>query len=249
MGPESYILKFEQVVDLLRPTGNYTAVAVAGDIYEVTSDAISYLETGDYITLESLKVRVTTVITEKVFQVDVIGQTITLSGVWKSLGPYFDYGTRRTINIKLMEKNGGEYAYQKYPLIALRLPTLVQVDKGIATVDANILFAHFTDKHYRPEDRIANVFEPILWPLVKLFVSRVKSSGEFAGFDPSYSQVDRLFYGTDPGDENIANIFDDPLDAVEIKIRLKYFIDGCIPSPAAVLEAGFEYVFENTFEN
>ena len=78
---------------------------------------------------------------------------------------------------------------------------------------------------------------------------RIKSSGEFAGFDPSYSQIDRLFYGTDPGDENIANIFDDPLDAVEIKIKLKYFIDGCVASPATTLDAGFEYVFSHPLEN
>ena len=244
MGPESYIQKFERVVDLLRPTGNYTIVG-----NEVTSDVLTYLTEGDYITLDGLKVRVTLLVSDKVFQVEVFGQTITASGIWKSLAPYFDYGTRRTINIKLMEKNGGEYAYQKYPLIALRLPTLVQVEGGIATIEANLLIANFTNKHYRPEDRIANVFEEILWPLTKLLVMRIGSSGEFIGFEPSYSQIDRLFYGTETGEENIANIFDDPLDAVEIRIKLKYFIDGCVAPSATTLDAGFEYVFSHPLEN
>lgn len=243
MGPESYIQKIERVVDLIRPTGNYVASAIGGDIYELTSDVTTYLLVGDYITVEGLQVRVTTLISDYIFQVDVIGQTIALSGVWKSMAPYFDYGTRRTINVKLMEKNGGEFAYQKYPLIALRLPIEVRVERGVASVDVNILIANFTDRHYRPEDRIVNVFEPILWPLAKLFISRIKASGEFLGFDPDYSQIDRLFYGTETGEENIANIFDDPLDAVEIRnLRLKYLTDGCV-SPAAALEAGFEYIF------
>lgn len=229
MGPGSYIDKFETVVDLLRVTGNYAAVALVDpNTYEVTSNVDTYLEIGDYLTLTGIGVRVTSIISDKVFHV-IAFEAIVLSGVWKSLAPYSDYGTRRTINMKLMEKNGGEFTYQKYPLIALRLAAPISVANGIATLDANILIANFTDQKYRPEERIENVFIPILRPLASLFLEMIRKSGEYNGFEPGYTWIERLFYGTETGEENIANIFDDPLDAIELRgLRLTYFIDECI---------------------
>jgi len=235
MGPESYIEKFERVVDLLRTTGSYTAVLVSTNLYEVTSDVDSYLKEGDYITVDGLSVRVTSIVSDKVFQVNSIEQTIALSGTWKSLTPYSAYGTRKVINQMLLEKNGGEWSYQKYPLIALRLPVMVTVAGGVASVEYNILIAHYTGETLRPAERIEEKFEPILWPLTKLFIQMLRSSGEFSGFDANYSQIDRMFYGNESGEENIKNVFDDPLDAVEIRgLKLNYFIDGCLEPSISV---------------
>lgn len=251
MGPEAYIEKFERVVDLLRTTGNYTATLLAANSYEIVSDVDTYLEIGDYLTVSGAAVRVTSIVSDKVFQIDSIEQSITLSGVWKSLAPYSDYGTRKVINQKLLEKNGGEYSYQKYPLIALRLPTPITVAGATASFNANILIADFTQETLRPEERVEQKFEPTLWPLTKLFIEMVRKSGEFNGFDPSYTQIDRMFYSNEAGEENIANVFDDPLDAVELRdLRLSFFIDGCT-SPSIVVNGlgGFEYPLDQTFEN
>lgn len=222
----SYIEKFERVVDLLRTTGSYTAILNTGNIYDVTSNVDTYLEENDYITLEGISVRVVAITADKIFQVNTFGASIALSGTWKALAPYSDYGTKRTINVKLNGKNGGEYSYQKYPLIALRLPTEIKVVGASESFEANILIAHFTSKQYRPEERIANKFKPILWPLKDLFLDMVIRSGEFNSFNADYSWIDRLFYGQESGGENIANVFDDPLDAVEIRnLHLNYFKD------------------------
>jgi len=251
MGPESYIEKISRVVDLLRTTGSYTATLVSANLYELTSDVETYLEVGDYLTADGYSVRVTSIVSDKIFQVDSIEQSIGLTGIWKSLAPYFEYGTRKVINQMLLEKNGGEYSYQKYPLIALRLPVPLSVDGGVASMDANILIAHFTEEQHRPKDRVEQVYEPLLWPLTKLFLSMVRKSGEFSGFDPGYTWIDRMFYGNEVGEENIANVFDDPLDAVELRnLRLKYFTDGCLePSISVSGLGGFERIFDGTFEN
>lgn len=247
MGPYGYIEKFERVVDLLRVTGNYTAVLQLDGTYEVTSNVSTYLKVGDYLRLSGLEVRTTAIISDKIFRVDPITQVIDLAGVWKAMAPYSDYGTRRTINMKLLQKNGAEYSYQKYPLIALRFPAPIRVTGDVATMNANILVAHFTNKTYRPEERVANTFDPILWPMTQAFLTMVKKSGEFSQFNHDYTQIDRMFFGTESGDENIANIFEDPLDAVEIRdLNLTFFTDGCWPAPP--LGGGFEYLFEKVFE-
>jgi hypothetical protein len=56
----------------------------------------------------------------------------------------------------------------------------------------------------------------------------VRYSGEFNIYEPEYQQVDRMFYGNETGEENIKNVFDDPLDAVELRgLKLSYLLDGC----------------------
>lgn len=233
---ENYIVaKFERVVDLLRTTGTYTAVQVGiTSVFTFTSNVDTFLDVDDYISLtdglSTVKVRVIAITSEKVFDAESAGQNIPASGTWKALAPYSDYGTRKTINAKLLQKNGGEFAYQKYPLIALRLPVIIDVSGEVARGDANILIAHFTRKQYNPQERIENVFVPILYPLQTLFLDMIRRSGEFLGYAKDYQTIDRMFYGTESGDEqNIANIFDDPLDAIELRnLKLEYLIDECI---------------------
>ncbi len=232
MTETEYIERFEHVVDLLRTTGNFTAVLVIGSVYEITSSTETFLDVDDYVSLlgGSVFARVTLIVSDFVFRVETFGNDVTAGGVWKSLAPYSDYGTRKTINAKMLQRNGGEFAYQKYPLIALRLPVPVQVVGGLCTFRANILIATFTRKQHTPQQRLEETFKPILYPLTSLFFQMLRKSGDFAGFAPDYERIDRMFYGTESGEEfNIANVFEDPLDAIELRnLELNYFVDHCI---------------------
>ena len=228
-----YIDRFMNVVHSMRAGGFYNAVAILPappNLYLITSDVETSVKVGDYIYFNvTTKARVLSVESYKSFTVDTFSSTLPLAGEWKALGPYSDYGTRKTINAKLKEKNSGEFSYQKYPLIALRLPATVSTENSISTVDCNILFATFTNKQYKPQERIENVFKPILYPLLFQFLDAIKRTGFFMGYRTDYTHVDRLFYGTEQGEEqNIANIFDDPLDAIEVRdLKLNYLIDEC----------------------
>lgn len=223
-----YLDKFERVVDLLRVTGGYTAVLDSATIYTVVSDVETFLSVKDYLKLEAVPVRVVEIVDDKTFKVDTLSQVIVLAGIWKAMAPYSDYGTRKTINAKLLEKNGYEFKYQKYPLIALSMPAFI--DHGqISTWRAIILIATFTSKQQKPQERVANTFKPILYPLMKRFIEMCKKSGEFIMYNADYTQIDRMFYGTEAGEQNIANVFDDPLDAVEIRdLELKFIEENCI---------------------
>jgi hypothetical protein len=223
-----YIDKFERVVDLLRYTGNYTATLVLGTQYTIVSDVNTYLSVGDYLTLGLVKARVLSIVDAKNFTVDSINTAVDGSGVWKALAPYSMFGTRKTINYELTAKNGNEFKYQKYPVIALRLPAPVVTDGGVATLQANILIATFTSKTQRPSERVVNTFRPILNPLVDRFLEMCRRSGEFLMFNPDHEQIDRMFYGTGGDEEDIANVFDDPLDAVELRnLELRFLIEDC----------------------
>lgn len=247
-----YTDKFERVVDLLRYTGTYTATLFSGTVYTVVSNVITYLAVKDYLTLGTTKVRVLSVVDSKTFTVDIFNGTIDLDGTWKALAPYSDFGTRKTINVKLKDKSGNEFKYQKYPLIALRLPASINSVGAVSTIQANILIATFTNKQYKPQERMANVFKPILYPLMNRFLEMCKRSGEFMMYNPDHEQIDRMFYGTSSGDEeNIAQIFDDPLDAVELRnLELKYIEEGCVePTVAVIADGGFPYALEKVFES
>jgi hypothetical protein len=250
MNAGSYIEKFERVVNLLRTTGDYVAM-VTGDpeVYEVVSTVRHYLSVNDYITLAGVKVRVVTVIDDYTVEVNVFSQAVDANGTWQALAPYSMYGTRVVINQMLMDHNAGEYAYQKYPLVALRLPATVTVNGATASLSANILIAHFTGATLRPQERLEQKFEAILWPLTSLFLKMVRYSGEFNIYEPEYQQVDRMFYGNETGEENIKNVFDDPLDAVELRgLKLSYSLDGC-STPSIQGVGGFEYLNEHVFES
>lgn len=220
--------KFEAVVDLLRETGTYTDAVLADGEYTVEG-LPGDLAVKDYILFNgSVPARVLEIMDSVHFKVLAQG-VLTNTGSWKALAPYSDYGTRKSINAKLLEKQGGEYSYQKYPLIALRLPSTIPTENGVSTVDANVLIATFTRKQDKPQDRIANTFKPVLYPLTTRFLQMLRLSGEFLMYEPKSSQIDRMFYGTESGDEsNIANVFDDPLDAVELRdLELKFIADNC----------------------
>jgi hypothetical protein len=229
MAEVTYISKFLRVVQLMRKSGRYTATFDSTDVYEIASDVKTFVAVKDYIRLENVPVRVVEVVDYRTFKVKVFEQTIVLAGTWYSLAPYSDFGTRKMIDRKLLEKNGKEHAYKKYPLIALRLPAPITTVGGVSTMDANILIANFTSKTYKPEERYNEVFIPILYPLMHKFFEMLRKSGEFMSYENDYVQIDRLFYGSESGDEqNIANVFTDPLDAIEIRnLKLKFLAEQC----------------------
>jgi hypothetical protein len=222
------------VVEGMRVGGAYSATVISSptptNAYMIASDVETFVNVGDYIYFNvATKGRVLSVVDYRTFSVDTFVETLPLAGSWKAMAPYSDFGTRKTINAKMIEKQGGEFAYQKYPLIALRLPATISTVGGISTMDANIIIATFTNKQYKPQERLANVFKPVLYPLLYKFLEYVKRTGEFMGYTSDFDHVDRFFYGTESGDEsNIANIFADPLDAIELRnFKLTYLVDEC----------------------
>lgn len=229
----SIISRISSIVSAMRVAGSYAVLENNGDIYTITSAVVTELSVDDYVTLNDLDYRVVEIVSPKIFKVTTNGGTAPeLGGVWNAKAPYFMYGTRKTIDRDLLELSSGEFAYQKYPLIALRIPSSVRVTNGVVTVDdVNLLFATFTNKQYKMHERYENIIEPVLRPLVAKFLHTIKNTGYFSQLGLDYTYIDRPFYGTEVGgQDNIANVFSDPLDAIELRgLKVKFFEDNCLP--------------------
>jgi hypothetical protein len=140
-----------------------------------------------------------------------------------SKAPYYMYGHKLEVANRLLLKNK---VFQKYPLFFLVMDFPERKANGIISVTLNIGIIHFTKKEYNAEQRMANVFKPILYPLYNRFLEELRNTGLFMWEgnqdEPEHTKIDRMFWGTG-GEQNQTgqkknekNIFNDPLDIVEL---------------------------------
>lgn len=137
------------------------------------------------------------------------------------LMPFYMYGHRLEIANRLLQKDKDKvYKNQKFPLIALRMDIAEEVSKGVWSHSLNILIANYTDKKWNAEERMENIFLPVLYPIYKRFIYEVQNSGLFTWPGnqdfPEHTKIDRPFWGTENQEGNVKNIFNDPIDAIEI---------------------------------
>lgn len=217
--------KIGEVVDLMRKTGTFTG-SKTGNIYTMTGK--NTLVNKEWVSISGNEYKVYDV-TSNSFKIETSNEIT--DGTFKSLAPYFIYGHRLEINNILLEKDkDSKYKFQKYPLIALRMPFSVDrnVTPGINEASLNIAFMEFTEKEYRTPQRYEHVITPILEPLLNDFLSKLVTHSTFILTDDNFTQVDRPFWGISEGEGNAKYIFNDPLDAIELQnLRLKFQIYNC----------------------
>lgn len=162
-----------------------------------------------------------------IYIVDQIGEVVDAMRVAPALTPYYMYGHRGEINSRLLEKDQDKvFKYQKYPLVALRMDIAEVQTNGVWHFDLNIAILDSTVKDYNAEERMSNVFKPVLYPLYESFLMKLSESGIFFWDNrlestyPPHTKFDRPFWGTPGNEGNVKNIFSDPLDAIEL-VNLK----------------------------
>ncbi len=137
--------------------------------------------------------------------------------------PFYKYGHRVELNRELMAQDKDRsYKFKKYPLVALRMDIPETVSNGYWQYKLNIAIMMSTQKQYNAADRMVHVFKPILYPMYESFLRLLTASGTFTWPErlemdiPPHTKIDRPFWGTPTTEGNIANIFEDALDAIEI---------------------------------
>ena len=156
-----------------------------------------------------------------------------LDGIYNGEEPYFMAGHRMEIAQRLREKNADSvFKYQKYPLIALKLPAPAEIGTASGNIREfrlNIAFIEFTNKNYISDERLDNVINPILEPMYAHFIEKcLNSSWVMENDTPPHTKIDRLFYGTEGNEGGEKYIFDDPLDAIElIDFRIRVIDKTC----------------------
>lgn len=145
--------------------------------------------------------------------------------------PFYMYGHRLEISNRLTEKTADKiFKYKKYPLVALRLDIPEGVAGGMIEYKLNVALLMLTEKNYTAEERYANVLKPILYPMYASLFRKLKWAGFSwdGGFEPPHSKIDRPFWGTSGPEGNQANIFTDPLDAIELlDLTIRKRSKGC----------------------
>jgi len=152
-----------------------------------------------------------------VYDIETVVELMRLAGDEK---PYYEFGHRLEIANTLTEKEGTQYKYRRYPLVALRLDLMEELDEGMQKVNLNIAFITFTDENYKARQRYEKVLVPVLYPMVENFFTKCKKSGIFTweGHQkyPPCKVVDRPYWGIADTEGNVRNIFQDPIDAIEL---------------------------------
>lgn len=138
-----------------------------------------------------------------------------------ALMPFYMFGHRLEISKRLTEKDKDKvYKKQKYPLIALRMDIQESVSKGVWSYTLNLAIINYTDKKWNAEERMENIFKPVLYPIYERLMRELQFSGLFfwpGNQDyPEHTKIDRPFWGTENQEGNVKNIFNDPIDAIEI---------------------------------
>lgn len=135
--------------------------------------------------------------------------------------PYYEFGHRLEIANTLTERDKTQFKYQKYPLIALRMPFSERFEDGFVKLQLNFVLVTMTDLKYNTRQRYDKVIEPVLYPLFDSFMEAIKNSGLY-WWDhetmelPAMEKIDWPYWGTQYSEGVNANIFNDPLDAIEL---------------------------------
>lgn len=208
---------FSDIVDSLRATGTITGLSVASGVTTVTS--ANELSAGEVVEIGGTNYVVRSADSTK-FTVNGIGIT---ASTWNALAPYYLFGHPMEISNILLEKDGNvePYRYQKYPLITLF--TDINIKFGEPKVygelkGLNITIIASSDAGYSTKERYDNVIKPTLIPLYNSFIKKIQKSRYFIGTTPNlnHSVKERPFWGSTSKYGNVANMFNDPLDALEL---------------------------------
>ncbi len=148
---------------------------------------------------------------------------------------YFDYGNEIEVMRNMaMKDNSISHRDRKYPLIWLVMDFAERygdIDEYEYCQLANIQFviAVNTKATYTVRERMERSFKPKLYPIYAEFLRQLSESGYFSNADSlEHEKIDRPYWGRLDGNGNgTANLFNDTVDAIQLKIPRLNVNDIC----------------------
>lgn len=148
---------------------------------------------------------------------EIVNQVSTVSGktCYYQFGHYFEViQTLRAITQDPTKPD------QKYPLIALFTDYEEEQGRtpGIESeVSLHLIIATLTDKDYSAQERAEINFKPTLEPIYDALKQCVLSSGYYQNRDFRCRKINRFYWGKNGLNDETGNVFEDMIDAIEIK--------------------------------
>ena len=158
--------------------------------------------------------------------VDIISDVVgVVRGEYDTAGnekPYYEHGHPLEIVNTLLEKTENDtLKFKKFPLIALLEDFETEAGTGVFKTNAklNLLFITDTIGDYKASDRYTNSFDLVLTPIYDLFVKHLKRKrGVHVEHRLiAHNTIYHLYWGKKGLYGNTGNIFNDHIDAIEIK--------------------------------
>jgi len=211
---------FKDVVNSMRESSTITSFSDVNGRYTLTTK--NNLKDNDVVTIENVDYLVASPI-ETQFEIDADTGLDFNNKTWVAKAPYYMHGHPIEIVNRLNKKNkGGIYSYQKYPLIALFQDFEETIDSELvnyASISPTLIIANLTRPEIDASDRYDRNFRDILYPIYYDLLDKLYKNRSFNIRHPmaiSHTKIDRLYWGTQGGQGNEANLHDEYIDAIEI---------------------------------
>lgn len=115
------------------------------------------------------------------------------------------------------------FVYKKYPLIGLfqDFPEERGQVGMSGKVRLHLIIARSTKNDYKAAERYENNFKPVLYPIYEALLEEIALAGKYFLVKDktqiSHTKIDRLYWGRDGLWKNEKNVFNDWVDAIEIR--------------------------------
>ena len=199
------------IVDSIRATGDITNVVFASGVSTITS--INSLTEGEVLVIGPLDGKIKNVSGTE-FQIE---GDASLEDSWKARAPYFEDGHLLDVANRLAIKDVSvaPEKHKKYPLIVLEQDIdMVKFNGPIAQAPLKFAIVNKTESGYTTEQRREFNFTPVLDPLYANFIAALDKFLGITILSEEWEVTRRYYWGSQFVD---ANIFNDFLDAIEIK--------------------------------
>ena len=142
------------------------------------------------------------------------------------LKPYYLHGHPLEIIKTLSDKDKDPNSkYRKYPLVIL-LQDFEEI-RGVnpswtMEVSPRVLIVEQTKRSFSSDERYRENFKPVLYPIYELLLESIAEYGLFGVAAPDqidHKKTDRLFWGREGLYGTKGNVFNDYLDAIDIKFN------------------------------
>jgi hypothetical protein len=143
--------------------------------------------------------------------------------------PYYQHGHPLEILNTLKEYTANAtLKIKKFPLIALLEDFVAESRTGVFQYIAkpDVLIITDTKMEYKASDRYTNSFDAVLTPLYDLFMKYlIKQAGVHVQHKTvPHQRINHLYWGREGLYRNVGNVFNDHIDAIEIKgLNLKIY--------------------------
>ena len=159
-----------------------------------------------------------------------IGEVIATLRDEEDGAPFYMYGHRRELAMRLTQKNKDVTdKNKKFPLIILILDVPENQTDDVLTANLHLAFITYVKGEKNAEQRITQTIDPSLYPLYKSFMEALVDSGKFTWpgdpTNPTHIKYNRPRWGLPGNEGNEAKYFDEDVDAIEVvNLELNRFV-------------------------